>query len=239
MFVGRGSSAKQKVRTVVNTASKGACHPRFAELISEFGERLTDSGAICAYGLWPDFTISYISPGWFGFAAVNGGEPDISSRWNLGSDLLSGINGPLRNFYRRCFQRSLDEQRPWEHCYECSSAERFRWFHMVAYPLALAAGLLVVHSLRLDRLHHQNRVTPATNPDLYYDHDGILHQCSYCRKTRRNDRPEVWDWVRDWVSKSPPDTSHGICESCSGFYAARMKNDLSLPRPFSTISSIG
>lgn len=55
---------------------------------------------ICAYGLWSDLRLSYFSPGWFGFSAANGGEPALSLKWNLGAEVLSGISGPLRQFFQ-------------------------------------------------------------------------------------------------------------------------------------------
>jgi len=214
------------------SADKQHCDPAFSELLSGFDACLTNSRVVCAYGIWQDFTIAYLSPGWYGFAAANGGEPEISSRWSLGANLLTGIHGPLRRFYESGFQRCLLQQRPWEHCYECSSAARYRWYQMMAYPLEAAAGLLIVHALRVERLQPSARPAAAARPEIYVDENGMLHQCSYCRRVRRAERPEVWDWVRQWAERAPSHTSHGICEACYGFYSAQLEKGFSFPQPF-------
>lgn len=51
----------------------------------------------------------------------------------------------------------------------------------------------------------------------YGDANGLVAQCSNCRKVRRADH-SAWDWVPDWVKQSPGRTTHGICEVCVGFY---------------------
>ncbi|HYO23466.1 MAG TPA: hypothetical protein VEQ85_00795, partial [Lacipirellulaceae bacterium] len=127
--------------------------PTFKPLLAPFEPLLLESQGVCAYGLWSDLRLAYFSPGWFEFSAANGGEPDLSARWTLGTDLLSAIQGPLRPMFRAGYVRALAECRPWEHLYECSSAEQFRTFQMMAYPLANSAGLLVVHSLLVERPH--------------------------------------------------------------------------------------
>jgi len=220
---------------MTETFSDEAVDPRFAKLLNRHDRLLLGSNVVCAYGLWHDFTLAYLSPGYFQFAAANGGEPEISQRWGLGSNVLDAVDRPLRQFFHQGYQRSLDERRPWEHCYECSSAERFRWLHMITYPLEDAQGLLAIHSLRVSRPHRADHARQPANPQWYVDPAGLFHQCSYCRRMRRNDRPEVWEWVEAWVRKSPEATSHGICEACYGFYEAQVDSGLSLPQPIRTV----
>jgi len=210
-----------------------ACDPAFARLLANHKAALLDSKATCIYGLWPDMRLAYFSPGWFAFAAVNGGMPVIAESWGLGSNAIEAIGGPLRNFYRRGYERCLEERRPWEHCYECSSATRYRWFHMISYPVKESRGLLVVHSLRAERAHTHESSGPVTKPELYIHEDGMLRQCSYCRRMRRVDAQGVWDWVSEWVSKPPGETSHSVCEACYGFYSESMDAGSGFPLPFS------
>lgn len=211
-----------------------ACDTRFAKHLSCFELQLLKSEGVCAFGLWPDLKFSYLSPGWFAFAAANGGEPQISSRWNLGAEVLSGIQGPLQELFEAGYRRCLSDHRPWEHAYECSSPTQYRLFQMIAYPLELSAGLLVVHSLRIERA-----IDAAPNENAaresYVDGHGIYHQCSYCRRMRRADRPEIWDWVSKWVSRPPEGTSHGICEGCFGYYWPRLEAGLDFKQPFSNV----
>ncbi|MDQ3034620.1 MAG: hypothetical protein M3Y87_19580 [Myxococcota bacterium] len=54
---------------------------------------------------------------------------------------------------------------------------------------------------------------------LYRDPNGMLVQCSHCRRVRRGD-PSVtaWDWVPEYVARPQPRTSHGLCAVCLDFY---------------------
>lgn len=205
--------------------------PGFQAKLEGFDPQLLDSDRVSICGVWSDLTISFLSPGWLAFAEANGGEPAVSQKWGIGAELLSGIDRSLRSFYQAGFQRCLAEERPWQHDYECSSADVYRWLEMIAYPLPEASGLLIVHSVRLERPHDSADDSAAAQPEAYLDQHGLMHQCSYCRRVQRADRPEVWDWVREWVEQPWGSTSHGICESCYGFYAPRVTGELKLPLP--------
>jgi hypothetical protein len=198
------------------------CDPGFRPLVSDFLEpMLLGSAVVSACGLWPDMRLAYLSSGWFHFAASNEGEPAISSRWNVGANILSGTSGPLRPFFEARYKQCLAEGRPWEHLYECSSPTRYRLFQMLCYPLDGGAGLLCIHSKRVETAWEPGQVAA---PDLqcYIDAAGIYHQCSYCRRMRRAAEPEVWDRVTAWIGKPPESTSHGICEACLGYYLPRL-----------------
>lgn len=214
------------------------CDGRFAELLSSFDSRLLESEGVCAYGLWPDLSLAYLSPGWFRFAAANGGEPEISMRWRVGSDVLSGIRGPLRGFFEAGYRRCLTDNYPWEHIYECLSPERFRTFQMMAYPLEASRGLLVVHSLSFEQAIPvaAQKSGKSAEHGRYVDGAGLYHQCSYCRRMRRTDEPEIWDRVSEWVRRPPTNTSHGICEGCFGHYCPTVEREAAfhLPRTTST-----
>jgi len=41
----------------------------------------------------------------------------------------------LQPFFRQHFAAVLQEDRPWEHLYECSSPEQLRLFHMLVFSL--------------------------------------------------------------------------------------------------------
>lgn len=202
----------------------------FQSKLDGFDPQLLNSDRVSICGVWSDLTISFLNPGWLAFAEANGGEPAVSQKWGIGAELLSGVDRSLRSFYEAGFRRCLAEERPWQHEYECSSADEYRWMEMIAYPLPESSGLLIVHSLRLERPHESSQVS-AAQPEAYLDQYGLMHQCSYCRRVRRADRPEVWDWCRKWVEQPWKSTSHGMCESCYGFYAPRLTRDLSMLLP--------
>jgi hypothetical protein len=201
--------------------------PKFATLLSPFGKAL-DQHASAVYGLWPDLRLAYFNPSWFAFAAANGGEPGISSRWRLGTSISSLPAPPLDDFYRMLFGRCLATNSRREFEYDCSSADIDRRFHMAVRPLGQGAGLLVINSLRREHPHDES-LRPKHDPleDQYRDHSGIIHMCINCRGVQRLSTPTAWDWVPDWVRELPEHVSHGLCPVCASFYSAQL-NDASV-----------
>lgn len=195
-----------------------AIDPRYLALLGDFKfESLQNDGGTI-YGLWSDITLAYVNLEWTRFSKRNGGDPQIHSEWTLGRCVLDAISEPLRPFFAENYRRCLQEGRPWEHVYECSSADFFRQFHMTTFPLGKAEGLLVVNSLRRETVYTGVSCQPLD--ELYRNEHDIITQCSHCRRVRRNGDASVWDWVPDWVTNQPPKTSHGLCEPCIGFYYA-------------------
>ncbi len=168
------------------------------------------------YLMWPDFMLAYVNLGWTQFAARNGGEPAISLNWPIGSCVLDAIPAVLKRFFAENFSKCLRERRPWEHHYECSSPELYRSFVMMTYPVGAGEGLLVVHSLARETLH--TRCVCKPRDILYRDLQGFILQCAHCRRVKRCGAKPTWDWVREWVTTCPANTSHGLCEPCYGFY---------------------
>ena len=207
--------------------------PRFQALLADFDGEAIQNNRATIYGLWPDLALAYFNSGWTRFAALNGGEPQISAEWPLGRCILDAIAEPLRPFFVENYGRCLREERPWEHAYECSSASVYRRFHLTAFPLGAAAAVLVVNSLRQEVAH--TRVASPPLEQLYRDADGIVMQCCHCRRVRRVDDPKVWDWVPEWLTHQPANTSHGLCEPCMGFhYAERRIDRPGVVEPFKT-----
>lgn len=215
------------------------CDPRFSVLLADFdlddvsGEEAKNC---TTYGLWPDLRLAYANTAWSQFAAENGGEPAISTDWHLGRCVLDAIAEPLRPFFAKNYRRCLRESRPWEHTYECSSADLYRRFHMSVFPLRRAEGLLVVNSLRIESAHDRNSLPPLEN--RYRNGGGIITQCCHCRRVQRADNETIWDWVSEWVERFPQRTSHGICPACCGFYYSESRFDAAdHTEPFSTTCS--
>ena len=209
---------------------------RFRALLVDFDTDRLDHDGGTIYGLWPDLTLAYVNVQWFEFARLNGGQPRIAEHWAPGRCVLDAIAIPLRPFFARGFQRSLEESKPWEHLYECSSADEFREFHMTTFPLGQAEGLLVVNSLRRATAH--TRVPCEALEKLYRNEDGIVTQCSHCRRVRRVREMKVWDWVPEWVSAPLTNISHGLCKPCFGFhYSAQRENRGGFAESFRTDSS--
>ena len=107
--------------------------------------------------------------------------------------------------------------------YECSSPQSYRRFHQLLYPLGGGAGILVVNSLFIERPHDEQK-RPAREPsdEVYLAANEFFTQCAHCRRMRRADSDDVWDWVPGYVENFPPNTSHGFCPTCFAYFYERV-----------------
>jgi hypothetical protein len=137
---------------------------------------------------------------------------------------MAAIPDPLQPFYSQIFTTALASTpaptaRPLQHEYECSSASLYRRFLMTVYPVKNGAGLLVVNTLAAERRHDAEERPPhAANPALYVDQDGIVRQCTHCRRIQVAGSSDLWHWVPAWVEHCPPSTSHTLCTFCLDYY---------------------
>ncbi len=150
--------------------------------------------------------------GWVRFAQDNGGE-EVLRRCQPGFLIDDVIPEPLRELYASGFERALATNTPWAHDYDCSSAEAFRRFRMLVYPVKDA--FVVVHSKLVeakhkDEVHHGDR--------SLYSECGVICMCSHCRRTRFPNGRGRWDWVPSFVASPPANLSHGLCEPCVHFH---------------------
>jgi hypothetical protein len=157
--------------------------------------------------------ILWVNLAWRRFARENGAPSELDEVRSY----YDGIAPPLREFYRSAFSNALVTGEVFDHEYECSSPDRHRIYHLRALPID-ARGLLLEHSLVTETEHEAS--TQEAIEARYLNEDGTLLQCSHCRRVRVT-AGHTWDWVRQWVAKPHPMTSHGICPSCVGFYWGR------------------
>ena len=195
------------------------CDPHFEPLLGGFERAQLDEASASVYGLWPDSRLAYLNSGWFQFAEANGGEPRISRDWGLGANALLAIDPPLRGFFEQAFRACGESGATWNHRYECSSAQRYREFHMHVYPLGPWEGFLVVNSLVVD-VDHDPDLRPAHAAEVraYTDEHDLIVQCIHCRRIRCVGEPNRWDWVPAWVERPPENTSGSLCSPCYEFH---------------------
>lgn len=199
------------------------CATGFDVLLRGFSQAGIEQHHGTAFGLWLDLRLAYVNPAWASFSQLNGGEPELASHWPLGRCVLEAIPPVLEDFYRSLFQNAASSAamglRPPAHVYECSSPEVYRRFAMNIYRLAEGEGLLVVNSLLVERPHdRRERQICAADHVAYVHEDGCVRQCSHCRRIENVSVPNRWDWVPEWVEKSPPETSHTLCPLCLDYY---------------------
>jgi len=190
--------------------------PAFQPLLSNHNLPALRTYAGAVYGIWADFRLAYINPGWFKFASENGGEPVVTSSWTLGRSILDAIPERLRKFYRNQYAAVLRSGTIWTHRYECSSDAVYRVFRQVVCPLG-KDGLLISNSVIVSRPHDPGE-RPPSDPDerTYRNGVGVISQCGVCRRVRNQQEPERWDWVPAWVRRVPEDVNSSICPVCVG-----------------------
>ena len=167
--------------------------------------------------------ITHCNLAWDRFANQNGGQ-DLAREVVVGRPVMDAVPAPLKPFYDDAYARVFASQKPWEYTYECSSATTYRSFRMSIYPDPDNNGLVIVNSLTVERPHGSER-EPSTLTDLYTTKEhGIITMCCHCRRTRRIDEKEVWDWVPSFVERPPRLVSHGICPVCRVMYYSSLLN---------------
>jgi hypothetical protein len=172
--------------------------------------------------LSPELKFIYFNKAWFDFANKNNGEPEISKKFSLNTPFEAGISGLLCDFYIKGYKEALREMKVWNHEYECSSTTNYRLYQQHTYPLKNGKGLIVVNSLWIDVLLDESfRQISNLSLDNYVNSDGFMTQCSNCRKTKRKDPSEVWDWVPSLVEKVQHNTDFSICPICNEYYGIK------------------
>lgn len=168
------------------------------------------------YVLNPDLRIAECNSAWDRFAEANGGV-GISREEVRGRYIFDCIPDVLVTFYERKYSEAL-RNRGWSGFdYECSSPEVFRLFHMAMHPVQ-KSGLLVVNS------HLTNQPSPLPMRDakmpesVYVSADGVITMCANCRRTRREERANVWDWVPRFLRETQRKISHGLCPTCVAYF---------------------
>lgn len=198
----------------MSTASSSRPIPDF--LASIYGPGALDRIDSTLAALDAHANIIWVNDVWYRFANENG----FDFTFDRYSSYLDGISGHLRGDYQEVFANVAATGTVFEQEYECSTAETIRHYRMRVLPFP-PDGLLVEHT---QIASHEAPIGEAAIEELYLDEDRLITQCSNCRRVRRSsDGAESWVWVPEWVGRSHPATSHGICTPCRGYYWRRRK----------------
>jgi len=187
--------------------------------LSILKRRLEHDSAVI-YMLDRSLCITYCNWAWDYFAESNQAESE-RREFQMGRSVLEVIPGVLRPFFEERYRTVMESGKPFEHDYECSSAELYRVFRMRAYPLPKEDGLVVVNSLVIERPHDPERKVLAPRDGQWSRPDGTVEMCCHCRRTRRISQPDVWDWVPLHIAEPPERISHGMCNVCLNLYYPR------------------
>jgi len=188
-------------------------------LIVGFDLETLDKSKDIIYALSKKLNIIYFNPSWLKFAIENGADLDAIKKYTIDTPISKAIPNIFRKFYLEKFKESLATGKVWRFDYECSSAETFRTFNQITYPLKNGEGLIVVNRIRVEMpMSKTNRISKKALENSYLHDTGFINQCSNCRCVQSISDPEVWDWVPDWVKDMHPKTSHTICPVCYDYY---------------------
>ena len=194
-------------------------HPDFPEKLKGVDFQTLEADPSTIFALSKKLELSYLNPAWFSFAKANHGEPIMSKRYPLGTNISIAMSEPFKDFYFNIYRDILKTGTVWEHDYECSTPETYRVFHETAYPLHDREGIRVVSSLLLEKEHADTeRASMPPVEQNYRQPNGLITQCSYCRRFQRSVAPVIWDWVPDWIRLPPHKISHSLCRICFDYY---------------------
>ena len=185
----------------------------FKQLLKDFSPETLHQCDQTVFAMRTDLTLAYVNTGWETFAALNG-ESEISSKWPLGRCVSDAMTTSFRTFFETSFATCLKEMRPWGHRYDCSSPQVFREFKMLVYPLGVAQGFLVVNS----PVVCVNDAAKESFGERYRGQNGLITQCCQCKRFQNTKVVGAWEWVPEWSTACPQNTSHGLCQTCFGFY---------------------
>jgi len=174
-----------------------------------------DRSIICI--LDTDSRIVFCNWSWDRFAYRNGGLA-LSHLYVVGTSVLDITPASLKPFYQTAYAHVRQTLRPWEHDFECSSAEQYRSFRMRILSIA-RSYLLVENSLRVER-PHTHAGGPQPDSDLFVDTDGSLLMCPHCRRTRHTriiGSPE-WVWIPEYLTFPPGRVADELCGTCLRFF---------------------
>lgn len=176
-----------------------------------------EKSAHSIYAISNKFELIYFNQAWFNFAEQNNGEPHISTKYTIGTNIFEGIKGTVSHYYYDKYSSIIKTGKPWHHEYQCSSHLLFREFYQNVYPLKDSSGLIIINSLKVEKtLTTQN--TPLCLDETYRQEDGFIVQCCQCRKTQQAINKDIWEWIPGFVEKMPANVSHSICPICFDYY---------------------
>lgn len=166
-----------------------------------------------AYVLRLDLSVEYLNRA--GHLSLQNGAPDLVVIPSSGESAAGGCRIPPDTAFVARFQRLLQRNEAWFHSYAQPSTAAERRFNLHARPTAAGDGLLVVHSLAIEKLAGDEGL--ADSGAHYIDSRGLIVQCSACTRVR-SPSDFGWVWAPDLVSGDRQNVSHGMCPTCEFQY---------------------
>lgn len=173
-------------------------------------------------------TILFVNEAWERAARENGGGERCAGAGVVGTPLLDHIRGDEpRRMFRMLFQRMLRRaadahEPPVVATYESNAPDVARLvstqMRAVTAPGGTLVGVALVHRIVRERpLAEVYPPVDAGDKD-WRGPSGAVEQCSCCRRTRRPEAPDEWDFVPGLVAATPVDTVFDYCDLCRALH---------------------
>ncbi|XOV91079.1 MAG: hypothetical protein ACFHWX_12800 [Bacteroidota bacterium] len=192
----------------------------FQERLTKFDFNTLEESVDTIYALNSNLEFIYFNPQYIKFAQENGFKGDILEKFPIGSSIGQVLKGDvLREFYLQNYQKSLSENVPWTFEYKCSTPSIFRAYQQRTYPIVESECIVILNSLIAERpIREVFTHDHEPNEEIYLQTNGLIYQCSNCRRTQQSKDSEKWDWVSKYIEKMSLKISHGICPLCFDYY---------------------
>ncbi len=187
----------------------------FADILYEANFAFLEGSPDPSFALDSSMCLAYVNPAYLTFGCANGGINSADTFTGIGIFVGNFMNEPLRQFYLNAYTMVMENNKTWSHDYDCSSPSLYRRFRQSAYPLP-QKGIVVINHLIEERTHTASSGQPVKA--IYLNKNGLIAQCSHCRKVRQSESNMQWDWVSEWVANPPSEITHSLCEFCADYY---------------------
>ncbi len=188
----------------------------FLEMIKGFDLEVLEKSRYSIYALSKELKFIYFNPAWYHFAIENDIDQTALYNITLGSSYTKSIKGIWLKFYfRKKYKQVIKTGKTWHYQYDCSSADTYRYYLQTVYPLNNKSGVLIVNTEMFNLQNtRMNLETFKSIKKRYVQPNDLIIICPNCKHTKRADKTGTWDWVPDWASNSPVNTSLEICPTC-------------------------
>ena len=78
--------------------------PDFPEKLKGVGFQTLEDDSSSIFALSKKLNLTYLNPAWFTFSKENHGEPIISERYPVGTNISAAMNEPFRDFYLNIYR---------------------------------------------------------------------------------------------------------------------------------------
>lgn len=159
------------------------------------------------------FQVVYCNRAWDRAATANGVEQASGAKL-FGQPLLRFVPRALEYHYSTLLETAREKHISVFAEYECNTPSIYRRYQMKIVPVPRSSLLALIHTV-VKEGSIPYRVHSAFDHD--YGLKDVAMMCAQCRRTKQL-HDNIWDWVPEFVHKSPRRVSFGVCDECTALY---------------------